>query len=145
MSLVKDQQMNLISEAFYVYINFKTQMELSLKVILLFGCYKNVFSYFRHCIALFCRIRHCCPYRQIQIIGYRIKNTYLSVVLSTVQRKITEIVQVLKLAKKTSKDDDMTHLRLVLLGIAIVGGIGFIIKLIAEFLTFSGKNQILLY
>ncbi|HEY6950302.1 MAG TPA: protein translocase SEC61 complex subunit gamma [Nitrososphaeraceae archaeon] len=64
----------------------------------------------------------------------------MSVVLSTVQRKITEIVQVLKLAKKTSKDDYMTHLRLVLLGIAIVGGIGFIIKLIAEFLTFSGKH-----
>jgi protein transport protein SEC61 subunit gamma-like protein len=56
------------------------------------------------------------------------------------QQKITSIVQVLRLAKKTSKDDYMTHLRLVLLGIGIVGGIGFIIKLIAEFLTFSGKR-----
>jgi protein transport protein SEC61 subunit gamma and related proteins len=57
-----------------------------------------------------------------------------------VQQKIISIIQVLKLAKKTSKDDYMTHLRLVLLGIAIVGGIGFMIKLIAEFLTFSSKH-----
>lgn len=60
--------------------------------------------------------------------------------MQPVQQKISEIIQVLKLAKKTSRDDYMTHLRLVLLGIAIVGGIGFIIKLIAEFLTFSGKH-----
>jgi protein transport protein SEC61 subunit gamma-like protein len=52
---------------------------------------------------------------------------------------VSEIIQVLKLAKKTSKDDYMTHLRLVLLGIGIVGGIGFVIKLIAEFLTFAKK------
>lgn len=50
-----------------------------------------------------------------------------------------EIIQTLKLAKKTSKDDYVTHLRLVLLGIGIVGGIAFVIKLIAEFLTFRGK------
>lgn len=60
--------------------------------------------------------------------------------MQPVQQKISEIIQVLKLAKKTSRDDYMTHLRLVLLGIAIVGGIGFVIKLIAEFLTFSGKH-----
>lgn len=57
-----------------------------------------------------------------------------------VQQKVVEIIQTLKLAKKTSKDDYMTHLRLVLLGIGIVGGIAFVIKLIAEFLTFSGEN-----
>ncbi|MDW0163990.1 MAG: hypothetical protein QOA19_00035 [Nitrososphaeraceae archaeon] len=45
----------------------------------------------------------------------------------------------MKLAKKTSKDDYVTHLRLVLLGIGFVGGIAFVIKLIAEFLTASGK------
>jgi protein transport protein SEC61 subunit gamma and related proteins len=60
--------------------------------------------------------------------------------LSVVQRKVTEIIQTLKLAKKTSKDDYMTHLRLVLLGMGVVGGIAFVIKLIAEFLTFSGNN-----
>jgi protein transport protein SEC61 subunit gamma and related proteins len=61
--------------------------------------------------------------------------------LSVVQRKVTEIIQTLKLAKKTSKDDYMTHLRLVLLGMGVVGGIAFVIKLIAEFLTFSGNNR----
>lgn len=60
--------------------------------------------------------------------------------MSVVQRKVTEIIQTLKLAKKTSKDDYMTHLRLVLLGMGVVGGIAFVIKLIAEFLTFSGNN-----
>ena len=59
--------------------------------------------------------------------------------LSFVQQKVVQIIQTLKLAKKTSKDDYMTHLRLVLLGIGIVGGIAFVIKLIAEFLTFNGK------
>ena len=54
------------------------------------------------------------------------------------QRKIIEILQTLKLAKKTSKDDYFTHLRLVLLGMGIVGGIAFVIKLIAEFITSTG-------
>lgn len=58
--------------------------------------------------------------------------------LAFMQRKIIEILQTLKLAKKTSKDDYFTHLRLVLLGIAIVGGIAFVIKLIAEFITSTG-------
>jgi protein transport protein SEC61 subunit gamma-like protein len=52
-----------------------------------------------------------------------------------------DIIQVLKLAKKTSKDDYLTHLRLVLLSIGVIGGIAFVIKLIAEFLTFSGQES----
>jgi protein transport protein SEC61 subunit gamma-like protein len=60
--------------------------------------------------------------------------------LGSVQRKIVEMVQTMKLAKKTSKDDYFTHLRLVLLGVAAVGGIAFIIKLIAEFITFGNKH-----
>jgi protein transport protein SEC61 subunit gamma and related proteins len=60
--------------------------------------------------------------------------------LSIIERKVVEIIQTLKLAKKTSKDDYMTHLRLVLLGLGAVGGIAFVIKLIAEFLTFSSKR-----
>ena len=62
-------------------------------------------------------------------------------VLNTVQRKVIEILQTMKLAKKTSKEDYTTHLRLVLLSIGAVGGVGFIIKLLAEFMTFgSGRN-----
>ncbi len=62
-------------------------------------------------------------------------------VLTVVQRKTIEILQTLKLAKKTSKEDYTTHLRLVLLSIGAVSGVGFIIKLIAEFVTFGGGRQ----
>jgi protein transport protein SEC61 subunit gamma-like protein len=58
--------------------------------------------------------------------------------MAVVQRKFTEIIQTLRLAKKTSKDDYVTHMRLVLLALGVVGGIGFVIKLIAEFITFGG-------
>jgi protein transport protein SEC61 subunit gamma and related proteins len=58
--------------------------------------------------------------------------------MAVVQRKFTEIIQTLKLAKKTSKDDYVTHMRLVLLGLGVVGSIAFVIKLIAEFITFGG-------
>ena len=55
-------------------------------------------------------------------------------ILDKIQKRIGEIFQTLKLAKKTSKDDYFTHLRLVLLAIGAVGGIGFIIKLVGELL-----------
>jgi preprotein translocase subunit Sss1 len=55
-------------------------------------------------------------------------------ILDKVQKRIGEIFQTLKLAKKTSKDDYFTHLRLVLLAIGAVGGIGFTIKLVGELL-----------
>jgi protein transport protein SEC61 subunit gamma-like protein len=58
----------------------------------------------------------------------------LSSIGSTVQRRIIEIFQTLKLAKKTSKDDYFTHLRLVLLALGAVGGIGFVIKIVGELL-----------
>jgi protein transport protein SEC61 subunit gamma-like protein len=51
------------------------------------------------------------------------------------------MIQTMKLAKKTSKDDYFTHLRLVLLGMGAVGGIAFVIKLIAEFITFGGGTH----
>jgi protein transport protein SEC61 subunit gamma-like protein len=43
----------------------------------------------------------------------------------------------MKLAKKTSKDDYFTHLRLVLLAIGAIGGIGFVFKLVGEVLFTS--------
>lgn len=55
--------------------------------------------------------------------------------MSVVERKISEIIQTLRLAKKTSKDDYTQHLRLVVLGMIAVGGIAFVIKIIAEYLT----------
>ena len=61
--------------------------------------------------------------------------------LAFVQRKVIQIIQTMKLAKKTSKDDYLTHLRLVLLGMAVVGGLAFAIKLIAEFITSTGPGR----
>lgn len=55
--------------------------------------------------------------------------------MSVIQHKITEMVQTLRLAKKTSKDDYLQHLRLVTLGLFTVGGVAFVIKLIAEYIT----------
>ena len=62
-------------------------------------------------------------------------------VLSLVQHKVTEMVQTLRLAKKTSKDDYFQHLRLVTLGLIAVGGIAFVMKLIAEFVTFGTTGR----
>ena len=62
-------------------------------------------------------------------------------VLSLVQHKVTEMVQTLRLAKKTSKDDYFQHLRLVVLGLLTVGGIAFVMKLISEFLTFGTTGR----
>jgi protein transport protein SEC61 subunit gamma-like protein len=59
--------------------------------------------------------------------------------LSVIERKISEMIQTLRLAKKTSKEDYSQHLRLVILGMLAVGGIAFVIKLIAEFVTFTGR------
>lgn len=62
-------------------------------------------------------------------------------VLSLVQHKITEMIQTLRLAKKTSKDDYLQHLRLVVLGLITVGGIAFVMKLIAEFVTAGSTGR----
>jgi protein transport protein SEC61 subunit gamma-like protein len=55
--------------------------------------------------------------------------------LSVIERKVSEIIQTLRLAKKTSREDYMQHLRLVALGLFTVGGIAFVVKLIAEYVT----------
>jgi protein transport protein SEC61 subunit gamma-like protein len=61
--------------------------------------------------------------------------------LSIVQRKITEMIQTLRLAKKTSREDYMQHLRLVVLGMLTVGGLAFVIKLIAEYVTVGTSGR----
>ena len=58
----------------------------------------------------------------------------LQAILDKIQKRIGEIFQTLKMAKKTSRDDYFTHFRLVLLAIGAVGGIGFTIKLVGELL-----------
>lgn len=44
------------------------------------------------------------------------------------RQMLKDMANTMKLARKSDKDDYMQHLRLVVLGIATVGGIGFIIE-----------------
>jgi len=53
------------------------------------------------------------------------------------KRTLRDLVNTMKLAKKSDKDDYMQHLRLVLLGIATVGVIGFIIQFVFSVITFG--------
>jgi protein transport protein SEC61 subunit gamma-like protein len=50
---------------------------------------------------------------------------------------VRNIVNTLKLTKKSDKDDYTQHLRLVLLGMASVGAIGFIIQFVFSVATFG--------
>lgn len=61
--------------------------------------------------------------------------------MSVIERKISEMIQTLRLAKKTSREDYSQHLRLVILGMLTVGGIAFVIKLIAEFVTVGTSGR----
>jgi protein transport protein SEC61 subunit gamma and related proteins len=61
--------------------------------------------------------------------------------LSIIERKISEMIQTLRLAKKTSREDYTQHLRLVVLGMLAVGGVAFVIKLIAEFVTVGTSGR----
>lgn len=53
------------------------------------------------------------------------------------KQTLKNMVNTMKLAHKSDKDDYMQHLRLVLLGIASVGSIGFIIQFVFSVLTFG--------
>ena len=61
--------------------------------------------------------------------------------MSVIERKISEMIQTLRLAKKTSREDYSQHLRLVILGMLTVGGLAFVIKLIAEFVTVGTSGR----
>ena len=61
--------------------------------------------------------------------------------MSLIERKISEMIQTLRLAKKTSREDYSQHLRLVVLGMLTVGGIAFVIKLIAEYVTVGSSGR----
>jgi protein transport protein SEC61 subunit gamma and related proteins len=60
-------------------------------------------------------------------------------IFSMLERKILDMYQTLLLAKKTSKDDYSTHMRFILLGMGVIGALGFVIKFIGELLTSAPK------
>ena len=53
------------------------------------------------------------------------------------RQMLRDMVNTLKLAKKSDKDDYTQHLRLVLLGIAAIGTIGFIIQFVFSVITYG--------
>ncbi len=53
------------------------------------------------------------------------------------KKTIRDMINTMKLAKKSDKDDYMQHLRLVVLGIGSVGSIGFIIQFVFSVMTFG--------
>ena len=50
---------------------------------------------------------------------------------------LRDMVNTMKLAKKSDRDDYTQHLRLVLLGIGAIGMIGFIIQFVFSVITFG--------
>ncbi len=53
------------------------------------------------------------------------------------RQTVKNMVNTLKMAKKPDKDEYSQHLRLVLLGIAGVGAIGFTIQFVFSVITFG--------
>jgi protein transport protein SEC61 subunit gamma-like protein len=53
------------------------------------------------------------------------------------KQMLRDMANTIKLAKKSDRDDYMQHLRLVLLGIATVGTIGFIIQFVFSVINFG--------
>ncbi len=53
------------------------------------------------------------------------------------RQMLRDMANTLKLAKKSDRDDYTQHLRLVLLGIAAIGTIGFIIQFVFSVITYG--------
>jgi protein transport protein SEC61 subunit gamma-like protein len=55
------------------------------------------------------------------------------------RQTLKNMVNTMKMAKKPDKDEYQQHLRLVMLGIAGVGAIGFTIQFVFSVMTFGGS------
>jgi len=53
------------------------------------------------------------------------------------RQMLRDMVNTVKLAKKSDRDDYTQHLRLVLLGIGVIGTIGFIIQFVFSVITYG--------
>ena len=54
------------------------------------------------------------------------------------EKRLRDMYNTLKLAKKGGWEEYKIHLKLVLLGLGIVGAIGFVIQFISALISFSG-------
>ena len=53
------------------------------------------------------------------------------------KKTVRDMINTMKLAKKSDKDDYLQHLRLVLLGVVCVGAIGFVIQFVFSVATYD--------
>jgi len=56
-----------------------------------------------------------------------------------IRELLNSMINTLRLTRKTSFEEFKLYLKLVLIGVGVVGGIGFIIKVIASFLTLGRR------
>jgi|YelNatPaOPRAMG01_1025707.scaffolds.fasta_scaffold10283_10 protein transport protein SEC61 subunit gamma-like protein len=56
-----------------------------------------------------------------------------------IKELLNSMINTLRLTRKTSFEEFKLYLKLVLIGVGVVGGIGFIIKVIASFLTLGRR------
>jgi len=54
------------------------------------------------------------------------------------EKRFRDMYNTLRLAKKGGWDEYKIHLKLVLLGMAVVGAVGFVIQFISALISFSG-------
>jgi len=54
------------------------------------------------------------------------------------EKRLRDMYNTLKLAKKGGWEEYKVHLKLVLLGLGVIGAIGFIIQFISALISFSG-------
>jgi preprotein translocase subunit Sss1 len=52
---------------------------------------------------------------------------------------LSSMVSTLRLTKKTTFEEFKLYLKLVMIGLGVVGGIGFVVKIIASFLALGGR------
>ncbi len=57
----------------------------------------------------------------------------------SIREFINSVINTLRLTKKTTFEEFKLYLKLILIGIGVVGGIGFIIKVVASFLTLGRR------
>lgn len=56
-----------------------------------------------------------------------------------VEKRLRDMYNTLKLAKKGTWEEYKIHLKLVLLGLGVVGAIGFVIQFVSSLIAFSGE------
>lgn len=80
------------------------------------------------------------PHKKYKFNSFiRILNTAMPIDFD-LEKRLRAMYTTLKLAKKPTKEDYKIHLRLVLLGLGVIGAIGFLIQFVSSLIAFSGSG-----